>query len=399
VIADRLLARLQSLAGFRPTRWSLLRIAVFAAVGLVVASHLVPDDRGDLASNGYNKILHTKDSRVVSLPLGDSRGFRVDRQPGRFRIAWIGGSEIIGVDPKHRSVVPAMVNDRIRSVDGHRPTTDIYFLNAIRLTDELAALKSAVASKPDLVVVSLNPVWVLNDLATQEWDYLDGILVRDSLWPPSDWPVAASLLSPGDVGWRALSSVSRAIEDRLHWGTDLTGKTDGLSFLHTVKGGKEPAPTGLGELAGVRPVDFWAEHYVPPPKDPTVLEQQMTIFRRELDSSSGFNAHVLREMLATARRAGVDTYFYMPAINPQVYAEPGPRRLLTDLQHRLADVIRGQTSSRVVFDPDGLQARVPATPYQDIVHKLKPLPEVKVLTGDLCALLQRSGHTTDCEQP
>ena len=70
-------------------------------------------------------------------------------------------------------------------MDGKRVSTDIYYLNAIRLADELAALSTALAAKPDLVVVSLNPVWVMNDLAVQQWGYLDGELARHSAWPPS----------------------------------------------------------------------------------------------------------------------------------------------------------------------------------------------------------------------
>ena len=162
--------------------------------------------------------------------------------------------------------IPGLVNNRIGSVDGRRTTTDIYFLNAIRLADELAALKRALATKPDMVVISLNPVWVLNDLAVQQWSYLDGLIARGSLWPPSSWPVAASLVSPGDVGWRALSGVSDAVNDRLYWGTKLTEKTSKISFLDKVEGGKEPALTDLGELALRRPVDFWHEHYSAPPR-------------------------------------------------------------------------------------------------------------------------------------
>ena len=164
---------------------------------------------------------------MVSLPLGDTRGFAPAAPPGSYRIAWIGGSEILGVRPGHKSIIPGLVNDRIDSVDGKRTATDIYFLNAMRLGDELSALHRALASKPDLVVVSLNPVWVANDLAVQQWGYLDGLLARGSLWPPCGWPVAASLVSPGDVGWKGLSSLFGSIDDRLYWGTELTGEDRG----------------------------------------------------------------------------------------------------------------------------------------------------------------------------
>lgn len=399
MIADRLLARLRELVGFVPTRWSLVRIACITVGALVIVSQLIPYRPGNIGSSYYNTNLGTDHSRVVSLGLGDTRGFKTPQHPHTFRIAWIGGSEVLGVNPKARSVIPGLVNDRIRSVDGRPARTDIYFLNAIRLGDELAALKKALSTKPDLVVVSLNPVWVLNDLAVQQWGYLNGDLVRGSLWPPSDWPVAASLVSPGDVGWRVLSRVSSAVRDRFDWGVQMTKKTSGLSFLHTVPGGKEPAPKGLALLAQSRPVDFWQRHFDRPPKNATLIRTQLSILTRELASKSDFNERILKEMFDSVRRAGVDTYFYMPAIAPQVYADPEGTRYINALEKRLAEVTKGLTNSRVHFDPHGLQDRVPPTKYEDIIHKLHPGPEVKVLTGDLCALLEQRGHRTDCEAP
>ena len=82
-------------------------------------------------------------------------------------MAWIGGSELLGVDPRHPAFIPRLVNDKIGTVDGERVDIDIYFVNAMRLADEFAAERAAVAAKPDMVVISLNPVWVLNDLAVQ----------------------------------------------------------------------------------------------------------------------------------------------------------------------------------------------------------------------------------------
>lgn len=401
MIADRLLAVLWGRTGFRVTRWSLVRIACVTALTLAVSVVVVPDNRGDLGEDAryYNQFADPAHTRVVSLELGDPRGFCAEPHSDRFRTAWIGGSELIGVDPEGREVVPSLVTERIRSVDGRRPATDVYFLNAIRLADQLAALKQALTTEPDLVVVSLNPVWVLNDLAAQQWSYLDAVLARGTFWPPSSWPVAASLLSPGDFGWRALASVSTVIEDRLHWGTQLGEKTDGLSVLHPIPGRKERPPVGLGVLAATRPVDFWARHYEPVPAGANVADQQLNLFARGLRSPSGLMERILREMFASARRAHVDAYFYLPAISPELYAAPDGRRYVTELQRRLAEITRTETNDRVVFDANGLQNRVPATPYNDIIHKLDPRPEAGVLSADLCSFLERRGHRAECEQP
>ena len=180
-----------------------------------------------MAAAPYNSALATKYVRNVALPLGDTRGFKPSKRPSSYQVAWIGGSETLAVGSKTRAFIPGLVTDRIETVDGRRVSTDIYYLNAIRIADQLAALSTALAAKPDLVVISLNPVWVMNDLAVQQWGYLDGELAQHSAWPPSSWPVAASLVSPGDVGWKLLSGVSPdAIGDRFDWGVDLAERTE-----------------------------------------------------------------------------------------------------------------------------------------------------------------------------
>ncbi|MET0999383.1 MAG: hypothetical protein ABWX73_11745 [Marmoricola sp.] len=397
MMADQLLARLKRLVGYVPTVWSLVRIACFAVLGLVLASLVIPDHPGDISTSPYNRIRGSHHSKVVSLPLGDTRGFRPTDHPDAFRIAWVGGSELLGVRPGNPALIPGLVNDKIGSVDGRRTRTDIYFLNAMRLADELAAVKRAVASHPDLLVISLNPVWVLNDLAVQQWGYLDGLLARGSLWPPSSWPVAASLVSPGDAGWKAMSSVFGPVDDRLYWGTDVSGRTADLSFLDRVPGGREPAPNGLGRLAQKSAVNFWQQHDGAPRDTMSGKELRQRLLRRGVISESSLNQRILREMFATARRSGVDTYFYLPAIAPEAYADPQGAQVVEKLRRQLTEATKGETDSRVAFDPQGLQDRVPPVPYKDFVHKIDPRPEAELLTGDLCAQLRRRGHETGCD--
>ena len=400
VIVDRLLRALATRWRFAVTPWSVLRILLVTALSLALASWLLPARPGDLSLDPYNREFHSAKSRNVSLPIGDTRGFAPVHRRGTFEVAWVGGSETLRVARGDRRFIPELVGDRVGRVDGRRIWTDVYFLNAIRMADELAALEAALASKPDLVVVSLNPLWVLNDLGVQQWSYLDGVLARHATWPPSHWPVAASLASPGDVGWTVLSAASRPIRDRYEWGVDLAARTGGWTFLTSVPDRHPQARTGLGTLAGVRPVDFFLHHspavHLPPGADLTRI--RASVLEREAASASTFNAHVLRQMLSAARRAGVVAYFYMPPINQDAYADPQVAGWLTTVSRRLAEATRGQTTDRVVLDPAGLQRRLPAMRFADLVHIFRPGPEVNVLAQDLCTLLTRQGHRTECER-
>lgn len=398
MISDRLLDWLAVRVGFDVTRWSVLRIAVVAVAALIVASAVLPARPGDVRLAPYNAALASKNVRNVALPLGDTRGFKPSRSSSAFRVAWIGGSETMAVGAGRQAFIPRLVTERIRTVDGRRVSTDIYYLNAIRLADELAALSTALASQPDLVVVSLNPVWVMNDLAVQQWGYLDGELAQHSAWPPRRWPVAASLVSPGDVGWKLLSGVSPdGIGDRYDWGVDVAQRTEGLTFLDPVPGGEAPPATGLTALGQQRPVDFFFHRFRPSDAPTTLTTQQLAILERQAASRSGFNEAVLEQMLDMVRTAGVEAYFYVHPISPEVYAEPAAQGYVADLRTRLAQVSDGRTDQRVRLDPRGLQDRVPTTPYRDIVHVRDGRPEATVLARDLCDLLTANGRRPGCE--
>lgn len=397
MIADRLIAWLGEAIGYQPTRWSLARIAAISAVALALAPVVVPSRPADTRDAPYNRGLATPAARNVTLPLGDTRGFGPTPRPKAFRIAWVGGSEVLGVGAKHRAFIPAVVTDQIGSVDDKLVSTDIYFLNAIRLVDELTAMTAAVATKPDLVVVSLNPFWVLNDLAVQQWGYLDGVLALHLRGSPTAWPVAASLVSPGDAGWKLLSVLSDAVNERFDWGVDLTERTSDLSFLDQVENAEPASPTPLARLAERRPVDFFFARDIASEGGVDLTATQLRLLKREIDSTSSFNQTVLSQMVGIARRSGIDTYFYMPPIAPDAYRLPAAKEYLDVLRDRLAAATGDQTGAHVVFDPQGLQDRVPTTAYEDTIHVLDPRPEARVLTADLCALLVTWGRQPECE--
>ena len=353
MIADRLLTRLRSLVGYVPSAWSLVRILCFTLLGLLVISLVVPYKPGELISP-WNKVKGTNRSHIVSLQLGDTRGYAPAAPPGSYRIAWVGGSEILGVRPRHQSIIPGLVNNRINEVDGKRTATDVYFQNAMRLADELSSLHRALASKPDLVVVSLNPVWVLNDLAVQQWGYLDGLLARGSVWPPSDWPVAASLVSPGDVGWKGLSTLFGSIDDRLYWGTKLTEKTADLSFLDKVAEGVEPAPTGLGASGcGDRSTSCGEVPRAVPAHRALLDTSSSAVLQRGVHSKSASTCRCCRTC-STPCVAPASTPTSTCRRSRRGLREPDGRKAIeASCAQLLADATQGQTSEQGALRPAG----------------------------------------------
>ena len=229
VIADRLLARLRSLVGYVPTAWSLVRIAVLHAARAAghLAGRALPARRADQpveqgqghrplprrqpAARGHPRLRAGRTARLLP--------HRLDR--------WFG-------DPRRPAAAPVdhpgagQRPDRRGRRQARRPPTSTSRTRCGSPTS-CPRCTAALASKPDLVVVSLNPVWVLNDLAVQQWGYLDGLLARGSVWPPSQLArcrVAGE--SRATSGWKGLSApVRRRSTTATYWGAELTEKTVG----------------------------------------------------------------------------------------------------------------------------------------------------------------------------
>ena len=113
VVVDAFLAWLRRVVGYVPTPWSLLRIAVFTAVVLLLARSSSRTGPGRPGPRRTTVRSPRRTTRNVTLPLNDTRGFKPTPQRKTFRVAWVGGSELLGVRPGHGAFIPRLVNDQI----------------------------------------------------------------------------------------------------------------------------------------------------------------------------------------------------------------------------------------------------------------------------------------------
>src|SRR5262249_35820128 len=115
---------------------------------------------------------------------------------------------------------------------------------------------------PDMIMVDLNPVWVFDDKAVQEWDNLNGITAVSMLHYPSDWTLAAQLFSPSDVVLGFAGTHVAAIRDRWSCAAGL-GQTvvvfNRLDVWHPPPA--TPHPSQLDQIAAMQqPLDFWTKY-------------------------------------------------------------------------------------------------------------------------------------------
>ena len=259
---DQLVERMRS-RGLSTSWASLARIAIWFVVGLVLIDLVLPDKTPNLARRlvqppgakpfGY---------RSITAPRGDPRGFTPTPNDDVFKIAWIGGSELRETRGDVLSFLPMSVRSRMPVVDGRPVSIDMYFVSGMRLFDEYAAVLAAIDDDVDAIVVSVNPVWSMNDLAIQGWDNLDPHLAVDAASRPSAWRLAASFLDPSDVLW-GFSSALTAIDDRYQWetapGLGRSMETAPEPAAPTTPSG-DAVPSVLDRIRQMTsPLEFWSE--------------------------------------------------------------------------------------------------------------------------------------------
>ena len=313
---------------------------------------------------------------MVSLTLGDTRGFRPTDQPERLPDRL--DRRVRGARGRLRgkaSIIPGLVNNRIRTVDGRRTNTDIYFLNAIRLADELGLARTRARRQAGPGGGQPQP-----GLGPQRPGGAAVGLSRRHARPGQ--PVAAVAAGRWRRRWSArvmpAGAACRASwarsNDRLHWGTELTEKT-----VEAVV----PAPGQGGRRAGRRPgsasspcAGRWTSGTsttarVPP--DASLMQTAALRSCTEGSTPSRASTRGSSSRCSTmARRAGVDAYFYVPAIAPEVYADPDGARYINQLRDQLAEVTKGHTNEQGALRHPGAPGPGPADEVQG--HRAQARP-------------------------
>ena len=233
----------------------------------------------------------------------------------------------------------------------------------------------------------------MNDLAVQQWGYLDGELAQHSAWPPSSWPVAASLVSPGDVGWKLLSGVSwtrSGTASAGEWISPSAPRTPDLPQPRSRRqgsgrdraGGSRAAAAGRLLLRAVRTVE---------PRDQPGCEAAS-------ESSAAIGVH----LGPVQPRGGPADVRHCPpgrcrgvllhaSDRPDRVRRAGDaQRYIDDVRARLADATAGRTSERIAFDPQGPAGASTCNRVKGHRPRARrQTPKPRVLAQDLCALIKR----------
>lgn len=396
----RVLSALEYRCHLRPTWGSLIRIGGWCIAGLVIVTLVLPARPGDPTRSPYKAQLSSPTVYEIGAPRGDERGFYPSpRSDDQFRIAWVAGSSIQGVDPERRTFLPAELQHQLHTIDGREVRIDIYFLSGMRIIDELGAVIEAIDSNPDMLVVTLNPLWVLNDRAIQGWDNLDGQLFIGTATSPKTWPLLFSIASPSDILWASAGLRANAIEDRYHWGVKLKdrfGDWSPLEIQPRTDPGEEP--TELAQIAAMQiPIFFWDKYDNIVSDDVQGPNREAAAFNYAVESRSPTARVALRILLDRINESEVPTYLYLAQYNDEIVAQPVVDKALDAVEENLAKITARYASDLMVVRTESAIRAVGDMDFRDAVHVYDVAPLTEHLYSELCEFTRSQGWEASCD--
>lgn len=399
MIWRRLLDALEERTTFRPTWASLGRIAIWFVAALVVFAVVVPDRPGDPAESPYRGQISSPEVFEIGAPRGDERGFYpTDPTDDQFRIAWIAGSSIQGVDPEHRTFLPGELRHDLHTIDGREVTIDIFFLSGMRIVDEYAAVLQAIESEPDMIVVTLNPFWMLNDRAVQGWDNLDARLLSDAITAPGSWPLVGSLVSPSDALWAAAGQRADVFEDRYHWGLRLTDRFGDSTLLDIEPADEDAELSELDEIAAMQiPVFFWDKYDNLAGDDVTGAERQAAPFIYVARTRPALPRAAVGGIVDALADSEIPAYLYVAQLNDELLAADVVDRSLAEVEAYLAEIVDGKVGDHMTVRTESAIRTVGDMDFRDAIHAFDVGPLTRHLYAELCDFVASEGWEASCE--
>lgn len=353
------------------TPGSLLRVALAAALFLALLG------RAATPGPGWNGPV-TSASRIgMTAPFGDPRGFRATtpaRLADELRIAWIGGSSLLihQTGSSENAFLPERVLDAIRAEAGGTPRVLDYALNAQRIFESWICTVDALRRDPDLVVVTLNPLFVYNTRAPLFRRALLGAAAQRLVWTPQAWPELLAFAEPSDLAWAALASVFPAVRDRAVLGGRFARAPSLLRLHAPAEGAAFDALRARRARRGVeaydQPLQFW-EAAAQRRRGGPALDWQEAILLHHQDTARGSaNDRLLDQLLGALADSGVPSLVYVAPVAPKVRSDARMRAAIEAIETRLAEKRARFGSPRLRIVSDNPSHALAGMRFADLVH-------------------------------
>jgi hypothetical protein len=390
--------------GIGRTKWSFVRIHLWTLTFLVVISLLAPSKTGTLALPPTNA-----DAPVRSLALGlnDQRAFAPSPfGKDRFRIAWITGSEgeVLRQGLTQGQFLASSATQSLPEIDGRKVAGEVYYFPAMRLADAYFALLDAIKTKPDMIVMSLNPVWTLDPIATQQWTQLDPKAARQLLTKPNAWPIGASLLSPSDLMW-GIASELQPIKDRSSYSDDIHSLVDDLgpldrSDLARATGAQQQSL--YQQILSRPPPNFWFPYRLHLTDRVPNARGWARWIAQSNTGENALNKMLLRATATALRDSKIPSYVYLAQINRRFLTESkAVGNAIAGVERQLKQLRGDFTGPAILYRPKTATRFVRGQLAfrnldRDPVHLSRADAMGPYLAKQLCLLAMQVGDQTTC---
>ena len=375
---------------------SLIRIAFVAGLSFLLLSDVFPDEHRTFEDSAFNRVagIASDDStRITSGRRSDIHGFQPRPDDDTFRIAWIGGSSIQSISDEYYTFIPAEVARTIPAVDGKDVSTDIYFLSGIRALDSYNALLAAVDDEPDMIVVTMNPVWLFNNTATRGWSELDAHAVELLRSDPASLGLFAPYLAPSDVVLSAASFASAPVRDRIRITSDISDGFADLSLLDRSTPNEPQEPDELDNIRAMRiPVSFWRSYRVEQDPEQSLGQRQAELLLESDFESNTINRAVIDAMGRVTADSGIPTYVYVAPVNHESLDDPLVDEAVATIEAELSTHLDAWDAPNQLLVPENLARRIEPFAFADLIHIQEPDAVSDYLAGELCEFLGSTGN-------
>ena len=378
---------------------SLVRIVVWMLVGLIGIGLVYHAPAVKLSKTIYNKKITNPYVRDVTLDYNDPRGFVHLKHKNAFTIAWIGASTLQSIEPGRYTFLPSDVQELLPKVDGKQVYVDMYFMSGARTFDLYAATQAAIASGADMIVISLNPVWLFNDSAIQGWPNLNGVTAVNTLKSPSNWPLDASLLSPSDAVLGEVSRFIPSINNRWSYAQSLNRKVAKLSPLNTSHPPKPPKhPSQLQQISAMSvALSFWAKYRPGTSKGTSVTDRELAFLAGGDPGKDSYNKVIVNQMFKSLKAYNKPVILYVDAIETSAMKNPAIDAQLTRIENEVRAISEKYQSPNMYVHWQSVGRDVTGLKFDDIVHLADDRPLAVYLAGQVCQQLVATGTTPTCE--
>jgi len=387
------------MTGYRPGPFGLLRIAAWTLlflwlIGRLLPAHLSFTPVVDAVLPGGVPLRDV----TMSVAKGDPRGFRTD-YPALLnespQVAWIGDSTTILAHPEDAQGRPEadhLIPTEVAVLMGRQaPVMAVYVKAGFRLYDKYLSTLYALGHQPDLIVVTVNPLLLFNDTASQDFgNLISGVVPYAG---PSDWGPLLTHGTPAQLAWGAVAPALPVLQNRTDYNTTLShwlGEHRLLKRAPLSPAQMAQRSKGGEGIANASPaLKFWIYYdtldgKVEPQGKPGWQWQTMTGVRPDADT---VNQRIFARLLTTLKTSGVPALVYLAPTAPAIRNNPtlGPKLVATERRFdEFSAKYQGDTLKLVRAYPAPVLQNIR---YDDLIHLRHALPLSQFLAGQIHQLL------------